>query len=109
MPQCREGVVARLADQHDLDRLFRQLGIVDQGGEREEIAPELAGKCAEDGFGGIGSPGLLTNKGFAALVRSGEGAFFIAKGYREPADDEQIRKIKAFSEDLQRALFRGTN
>ena len=64
---------------------------------------------AEDGFGGIGSPGLLTEKGFAALVRSGEGAFFIAKGYREPASERQIRKVRAFSEDLQRALFRGTN
>ena len=64
---------------------------------------------AEDGFGGIGSPGLLTEKGFAALVRSGEGAFFIAKGYREPASDQQIRKIRAFSADLQRALFRESN
>jgi hypothetical protein len=64
---------------------------------------------AEDGFGGIGSPGLLTEKGFAALVRSGDAAFFIAKGYKEPASDEQIRKVRAFSEDLARALSRGAN
>jgi hypothetical protein len=64
---------------------------------------------AEDGFGGIGSPGLLTEKGFAALVRSGEGAFFVAKRYREKASDEQIRKVRAFSEDLARALSRGAN
>jgi len=61
---------------------------------------------AEDGFGGIGSPGLLTDKGFAALVRSGEGAFFIGKGYRKAASEEQIRRVRAFCEDLQRALFR---
>ncbi|MDP8980068.1 MAG: hypothetical protein M3O35_05695 [Acidobacteriota bacterium] len=57
-----------------------------------------------DGFGGMGSPGLLTEKGFAALVRSAEGAFFVAKGYREPASEQQIRKVRAFSEDLGRAL-----
>ena len=59
---------------------------------------------ARDGFGGIGSPGLLTEKGFAALVSSGEGAFFVAKGYREPAGEQQVLKVRAFSEDLGWAL-----
>ena len=34
-----------------------------------------------DGFGAAGSTGLLTRKGFAALIWLGERAFFVAKGF----------------------------
>jgi hypothetical protein len=57
-----------------------------------------------DDFGNIGAPGLMTEKGFAALVwRSGR-ACFIARGFEQPATDEQVEKIRAFADDLERAL-----
>ncbi len=40
-----------IADQDDLHGLLRQLGIVDQGGKREEISPDLAAEGANDRFG----------------------------------------------------------
>jgi len=33
-----------------------------------------------DGFGRVGTPGLLTEKGFSALIWRGENAFFVGKG-----------------------------
>ena len=56
------------------------------------------------GFGGIGSAGLLTGNGFAALVRRGDRAFFVARGFEQEATKEQAAAIQAFSSDLKRAL-----
>ena len=57
-----------------------------------------------DEFGNIGAPGLMTEKGFAALVwRSGK-AYFIARGFEQSATDEQVEKIRGFADDLERAL-----
>ena len=57
-----------------------------------------------DEFGNIGAPGLMTEKGFAALVwRSGQ-AYFIARGFEQPATHEQVEKIRSFANDLERAL-----
>ena len=57
-----------------------------------------------DEFGNIGAPGLMTEKGFAALVWRGGKAYFIARGFQQPATDEQIEKIRTFADDLERAL-----
>ena len=58
----------------------------------------------ENGFDNIGAPGLMTEHGFAALVwRSGQGVF-IARGFEQPATDEQVRKIRQFTADLQNVL-----
>jgi hypothetical protein len=57
-----------------------------------------------DGFGGAGSPGLLTEHGFAALVWRGGQAFFVSKGNSRPATSEQVDGLRKFSADLDSAL-----
>jgi len=57
-----------------------------------------------DDFGNIGAPGLMTEKGFAALVRRGGKAYFIARGFEQSATDEQVEKIRGFADDVERAL-----
>ncbi|BDC50437.1 hypothetical protein F183_A27530 [Bryobacterales bacterium F-183] len=58
-----------------------------------------------DGFGGIGSSGLLTTEaGLAMLVWRGEQAHFVGRGYDRPATDEEVQKLRAFSADLTAAL-----
>ena len=49
------------------------------------------------GFGQIGSPGLLTDSGFAALTWRGAASFFIAKNFERPATAEQVTAIRAFT------------
>ena len=59
---------------------------------------------AGDGFGHIGTPGLMTEKGFAALVWRGDAAWFVGKGFEQPAAPGQVEEIRAFAADLQAAL-----
>jgi hypothetical protein len=59
---------------------------------------------AGDGFGEIGSPGILTPQGFAALIRRKGKAFFVAQGYEQPADERQVEKLRQFASDLQAVL-----
>lgn len=61
----------------------------------------------EEGFGAIGSPGLLTEEGFAALVWRGEDAWFVRKGYSEAATPEQVQALRRFAGDLGSALTVG--
>jgi hypothetical protein len=58
----------------------------------------------ENPFGNIGSPGLMTERGFAALVWRGEEAFFIARNFEQGATPEQVLEIRAFAADLANAL-----
>ncbi len=58
-----------------------------------------------DDFGNIGAPGLMTDKGFAALIWRGERPYFIARGFEQAATDEDVQKIRRFSNDLGRALL----
>jgi hypothetical protein len=57
-----------------------------------------------DGFGHIGAPGLMTEKGFAALVWRGNDGWFVGKGFEQPAAAEQVEEIRAFGADLRAAL-----
>lgn len=58
-----------------------------------------------DGFGGVGSSGLLTERGgLAPLVWRGEHAFFVSRDFEQAASPEDVRKLRAFSSDLQAAL-----
>ncbi len=59
---------------------------------------------AENPFGNIGSPGLMTERGFAALVWRGDQAVFIGKGFEQPASSEQVQQIRSFAADLAAAL-----
>lgn len=58
----------------------------------------------DGGFGNIGTPGLVTENGFAALLwRDGQGVF-VGRGFEVPATDEQVSGIRAFDRDLNEAL-----
>jgi hypothetical protein len=58
----------------------------------------------ENAFGNIGTPGLMTERGFAALIWRGDQAVFVGKGFELPATPEQVQKIRAFATDLANAL-----
>jgi hypothetical protein len=63
----------------------------------------------QDAFGGIGSAGLLSERGgFAALVWRGDAPWFVAKGFEQPASPGQIASLREFGDDLEWAL-RGTD
>ncbi|MBI2686382.1 MAG: hypothetical protein HYX27_08705 [Acidobacteria bacterium] len=58
----------------------------------------------DGGFGNIGTPGLITEQGFAALLwREGNGVF-VGRGFELPATQKQIDSIRAFDRDLNEAL-----
>ena len=57
-----------------------------------------------DGFGGVGSAGILTGSGFAALVLRGERSYFVAKGFEQEAPPERVAALRKFSSDLKSAL-----
>jgi hypothetical protein len=57
-----------------------------------------------DGFGTVGSPGLLTERGFAALVWRQGKPWFVAKGHEYPAKDEQVEEVRRLAADLEAAL-----
>jgi hypothetical protein len=58
----------------------------------------------EDAFGNIGASGLMTERGYAALIWRGDQAFFAGKGFEQPASPEEVQKIRAFASDLEGAL-----
>ncbi len=60
-----------------------------------------------EGFGGVGSAGLLTGNGFAALIRRGDRAYFVAKGFEQEALPSQVTALESFSLDLKSALAGG--
>ena len=58
-----------------------------------------------DGFGGVGSSGLLTeNGGLAPLVWRGEAAYFVGKGFEHPAMPDEVMRLRAFAADLRAAI-----
>ena len=57
-----------------------------------------------EGFGKIGAPGIMTEKGFACLIWRERQAFFVAKGFDQQATIEQIEGLRVFSADLNQAL-----
>jgi hypothetical protein len=58
----------------------------------------------EDGFGGIGSPGALTERGFEALVERGAGPAFVFKGGERPAPAGEAEAARALLRDVRQAL-----
>ena len=57
-----------------------------------------------EGFGNIGAPGLMTERGFAALIWRGDRGFFVARGFEQAASPEQVQQIRSFAADLAAAL-----
>ena len=58
----------------------------------------------DNGFGNVGSAGILSEKGFAALVHRDGAPFFVAKDFEQRATAEQVTVLRAFQADLERAL-----
>jgi hypothetical protein len=58
----------------------------------------------DGGFGNIGTPGLVTESGFAALLWRGEQGVFIGRGFELLATQEQVTAIRSFDRDLNEAL-----
>lgn len=56
------------------------------------------------GFGQIGSAGLITERGFAALVWRDQQPWFVGRGFEHPATSEQVQSLRRFSADLRSAL-----
>ena len=56
-----------------------------------------------DGFGGVGSAGILTGNGFAAWVQRGPRSYFVAKNFEQEAGPEQVEALRRFSADLRAA------
>ncbi len=59
-----------------------------------------------EGFGGIGSAGILTGTGFAALIQRGQRSYFVARNFEQEALPEQVDALRGFSADLKSALQR---
>jgi hypothetical protein len=57
-----------------------------------------------DGFGHIGTPGLLTERGVAQLVWRGGQAVFVDKGWEAPATEAEVLSVRAFAADLTKCL-----
>ncbi len=73
--------------------------------EREGFVAFIERRSGE--FSRVGASGLMTERGFAALVWRGEQAFFVSKGFEQAAGEEQVRKIRAFARDLAEAISEG--
>ncbi len=57
-----------------------------------------------NGYGSIGSTGILTERGLAYVVWRDGQAWLAGKGFELPAAAEQVEAIRRFSEDLKAAL-----
>lgn len=57
-----------------------------------------------DGFGNIGAPGILCEKGVAQLVWRGQTAYFVAKSFERAAEAAEIEELRRFGEDLKKSL-----
>lgn len=58
----------------------------------------------ENGFGNMGAPGLLCEKGMAQLVWRGAEARFVARGFEKAATPEEIDALRRFGHDLKNSL-----
>src|SRR4051812_39346628 len=58
----------------------------------------------KDGFGRIGTAGRMSDKGIAPLLWKNGSPFFVAKGFEEPATQENIEALRRFQADLTAAL-----
>ena len=56
------------------------------------------------GFGGIGSPGRITERGFEPLIGAGGREAFVFKGHEEAASPAQADAARSLLADLRSAL-----
>jgi len=70
--------------------------------ERDGLAALVQRK--DGGFGSMGAPGLMTDKGLAVLVwRAGE-PWFVRKTFERLATTEEVATMLHFAADLEAAL-----
>jgi len=55
-------------------------------------------------FGNVGTPGMVTEQGFAPLLWRGEQGVFVGRGFEVMATADQVAAIRAFDRDLNEAL-----
>jgi hypothetical protein len=53
---------------------------------------------------GIGAAGLVTSEGLAVLYWRDGKACFMRRGFEQPATDQQVTAVRAFSADVEGAL-----
>ena len=58
----------------------------------------------DEGFGSIGSPGLLGDHGFAALLWKGQEPFWVAHGFSQQATPEQVASVRDFAAMVKSCL-----
>ena len=61
----------------------------------------------EEGFGQVGSAGVLTERGMAVLVWKRGKPYFVAKGFEIEATEEQVTALRTFARDLERVIYGG--
>jgi hypothetical protein len=61
-------------------------------------------KLSASGPPGLGSSGLMTDRGLAYLVERGGQAFLSGKAGEIPASQEQVETLRTFSHDLKVGL-----
>ena len=54
-----------------------------------------------EGYGSIGSTGIMTERGLAYLIWRDGQAFLAGKGFELAATEEQVVAVRRFSEDLK--------
>jgi hypothetical protein len=64
----------------------------------------LVERRPDNSFGQAGSPGILAEGGFAALVWRQEGPVFVGKGREIPAAADRVDALRRFDADLKKAL-----
>ena len=58
----------------------------------------------ENGFGRIGSAGMLTEHGFSTLLFKNGRPFFVARHSESAALQQDVQNLRAFQTDLEAAL-----
>lgn len=65
----------------------------------------LVDRTPQGGFGAMGAPGLLTERGMAVLTRRHGQQMFVAKDFERIASGDQLENMRRFARDLEKALF----
>lgn len=63
----------------------------------------LVERCG-DGFGGVGSPGRITERGYEPLMSGGGVEAFVFKGREEAASAAEARAARSLLADLRSAI-----